>query len=333
MNHDEVMWNVMGQGFCSFKVKTRDDKVRFCRSPYNQTGLCSRATCPLSNAQYATVIEHEDELYLYIKTAERAHLPRRQWEKVKLDTSFPKALEQIDEQLQWWDRRHVNKVKARLLRLKQYLMRKRRMMLEPQPEFVSVNKRQEHKLLAREAKAEKAARIELEIERELLDRLKKGAYDSVVNYNAEMFDKMLDDEQVAEDEEMEEDADLEDYEMDDEDYDEDEELEYETEQGAKGKKSKLPTQFLMDDEVDDDDDDGDDGDESGGAFGAITRVAPSSSGAGKKTGAPTAGSKAGSKGGKGAAAAAPAARKKRTRVTIERELEQEAPLQPEAHDW
>ena len=329
MNHDEVMWNVMGQGFCSFKVKTKDDKVRFCKNPYNVTGLCSRGTCPLSNAQYATVIEHEDELYLYVKTAERAHLPRRQWEKVKLDTSFPKALEQIDDELQWWDRRMVNKVKARLLRLKQYLMRKRKMMLEPQVEMVSVNKRQEHKLLAREAKAEKAARIELEIERELLDRLKKGAYDSVVNYNAEVFDKMLDDEAVEEDEEEQEfddDEDLAEYDMDEEDWDEEDlidEDEMESERPA-----PLPKQFIMAEDDDDDD-----------AFGDITPVSSGAAaiGASKKKGAAAPAAKGGKKGGAAAPASAKRgspATKKRTRVTIEREMEQERRVQPAAlDDW
>lgn len=231
----------MGQTFCSFKVKTRDDKVRFCRNPYNLTGLCQRGVCPLANGQYATVIEHEDELYLYIKTAERAHLPRRMWEKVKLDNSFPKALEQIDENLQWWDKKLVNKVKARLLRLKQYLMRKRKMLTEPQVEYVSVNKRQEHKLLRREVKAEAAARIELEIEKELLERLKKGTYDSVINYNKEAFEKLLDEEEDTtefddlknlEDEEDE----MEPFVMDEEDEEDDEE---EEEVEPKRKKARL----------------------------------------------------------------------------------------------
>ncbi|CCW66325.1 unnamed protein product [Phytomonas sp. Hart1] len=198
MNHDDAMWNVMGQGFCSFKVKTHDDKVRFCRNPYNITGLCQRGVCPLANGQYATVIEHEDELYLYVKTAERVHLPRRQWEKVKLDSSFPKALEQIDEELQWWDQKLVNKIKARLLRLKQYLMRKRKMLMEPEVKYVSVNKRQEDKLLRREEKAEAAARIEMEIEKELLDRLRRGTYDSVMNASKEVFEKFLDEEENRE---------------------------------------------------------------------------------------------------------------------------------------
>lgn len=232
MNHDESVWNIIGQGFCSFKVKLKGSKVRFCRNPYNVSGLCQRGVCPLANGQYATIIEHEDELYLYVKTAERAHLPRRMWEKVKLESSFPKALEQIDEELQWWDKKMVNKVKARLLRLKQFLMRKRKMLLEPQQELVSNNKRMEDKLTRREAKAEQAARIELEIEKELLDRLKKGTYDSVINYNKESFEKLLDDEEITdseledEDEDFEDDLDedLDDYVMDSDDEDEDEDF-------------------------------------------------------------------------------------------------------------
>lgn len=245
MNHDEVTWNVMGQTFCSFKVKTRDDKVRFCRNPYNVTGLCQKGVCPLANSQYATIIEHEDELYLYVKTAERAHLPRRMWEKVKLSTSFPEALEQIDDNLQWWDKKLVNKVKARLLRLKQYLMRKRKMLMEPEVKYVSVNKRQEHKLLRREVKAEAAARIELEIEKELLDRLKKGTYDSVINANKEAFERLLDEEEdTGEFDELAAMEDEEDPELDDyilgEDEEDDDDLDFEEDLGEPvRKKSRL----------------------------------------------------------------------------------------------
>lgn len=237
MNHDDAMWNIMGQTFCSFKAKTHDDKVRFCRNPYNLTGLCQRGVCPLSNAQYATVVEHEDELYLYVKTAERAHLPRRQWEKVKLDSNFLKALEQIDEELQWWDRKLVNKVKARLVRLKQYLMRKRKMLMEPEVKYVSVNKRQEDKLLRREAKAEAAARIELEIEKELLERLRRGTYDSVINYNKAAFEKFLDAEEDREELdalEKEEDEEMPEFVMDDDD--EDDEVDTEEDGSSTNKK-------------------------------------------------------------------------------------------------
>ena len=110
-------------------------------------------------------------------------------------------------------------------------MRRKQALTEPQAEYVSVNKRQEHKLLRREAKAEAAARIELEIEKELLERLKKGTYDSVINYNKEAFEQLLDQEEDVEDIERQEqledeEDDLADFYMstdEDEEEDEDEE--------------------------------------------------------------------------------------------------------------
>ncbi|PWU83731.1 hypothetical protein C4B63_293g10 [Trypanosoma cruzi] len=147
-------------------------------------------------------------------------------EKVRLDASFPRALAQVDEELQWWDQKIVNKVKARLLRLKQYIMRRRKLLLEPKVEYVSVNKRQEDKLLRREEKAEAAARLELEVEKELLERLRKGTYDSVMNCSREAFERVLDQEEdraefdALEDEEDEE---FPEFVMDEEDEDEEEE--------------------------------------------------------------------------------------------------------------
>ena len=145
-------------------------------------------------------------------------------------------------------------MKARLLRLKQYLMRKRKMLMEPQDEYVSVNKRQEDKLLRREEKAEAAARIEMEIEKELLDRLRQGTYDSVINYNKEAFERLLDEEENREDFdklEEEEDAELADYVMDEEDEeDEEAEAEAETVRGGRAKNmTRKRERLLLEEEV------------------------------------------------------------------------------------
>eukprot|EP00756_Hemistasia_phaeocysticola_P016430 Hpha_TRINITY_DN15476_c2_g4::TRINITY_DN15476_c2_g4_i1::g.175750::m.175750/K14831/MAK16; protein MAK16 len=199
MQHDDMIWGCISQGFCSFKVKTREDRGRqgakqvvLCSNPYNATGKCARNVCPLANSQYATVVEFDNKLFLYMKTVERAHSPKKLWEKVELPRNFRKALELVDEHLQWWDRKVILRCKQRLLRLKQVLIRKRRLALRTGAKLVTIKKKEERQLSGREKRAERAAKIETNVQRELLARLKKGYYP--VEEDEEELNKMLDEE-------------------------------------------------------------------------------------------------------------------------------------------
>ena len=42
MQHDDLIWQIINNEFCSFKAKLRMEKKAFCRNPYNVTGLCNR---------------------------------------------------------------------------------------------------------------------------------------------------------------------------------------------------------------------------------------------------------------------------------------------------
>eukprot|EP00049_Salpingoeca_infusionum_P022783 m.8757 g.8757 ORF g.8757 m.8757 type:complete len:330 (+) comp5392_c0_seq1:91-1080(+) len=195
MQHDEVIWNVINQTFCSFKTKTR--KETFCRHVYNVTGLCNRQSCPLANSNYATIREEDGKLYLCIKTIERAHTPKHMWEKIKLKQNYDQALEQVSTHLEYWPKYLVHKCKQRLTKMTQLLRRMRKLQLKTQRRLVAVNKKVERRELRREEKALVAAKITKKIEQELLDRMQSGEYEGVYNFPEEAFEKALDAEEDA----------------------------------------------------------------------------------------------------------------------------------------
>lgn len=209
---DALIWEVINKQFCSFQVKPGNGQD-FCRNPHNVTGFCDRKSCPLANSQYATVRSQEGKLYLYMKTAERAHTPKNLWQRIRLSKDFNKALTQIEKQLMYWDDFNVNKCKQRFTRLKQVAINERRMALREdlsERTYVGVKHKVKKREEKRERKALAAARIEQAIEKELFDRLKSGAYgDKPLNVDEKVWKKVLgkmeETTEMDEDEESDED--------------------------------------------------------------------------------------------------------------------------------
>jgi protein MAK16 len=173
----------------------------FCSDPNNLTGLCNRNSCPLANSRYATIYEDKGICYLKIKTAERAHTPKELWESIRLDASYKKALEKIDEELIYWPKFIIHKCKQRFTRIRQVLVKRRKIKLEGSAEYQIISRKAEKREKSRLVKAEKAAVIESHIAEELLKNLKKGKYNEIYNYPGNVLERVLENENVIEDKE------------------------------------------------------------------------------------------------------------------------------------
>ncbi|KAF3336240.1 protein MAK16 A [Carex littledalei] len=220
MQNDDVILDVIRHHHCSYMAKIETGKL--CRNPYNVTGICNRSSCPLANSRYATIRDHDGIFYLYMKTIERAHMPNKLWERVKLPKNYMKALEIIDKHLEYWPKLLVHKIKQRLTKMTQYRIRMVKLSKKVREKIMTVPRKEKKRESRREEKALRAAQIENVIEKELLERLNKGVYPDICNYNEEIFNKLLDKNKVEQqEEEEEEEAEVEyvegDYELEEED--------------------------------------------------------------------------------------------------------------------
>ncbi len=200
MQSDEIIWQVINHHFCSFKAKVAKEKT-FCRNEYNVSGMCNKSSCPLANSRYATIREEKGLVYLYMKTIERAHSPKKLWEKVELPRDYEKALEVVSKELEYFPKFLKHKNKQRLTKIHQYLARVRRLTHTVRPKIVGVNKKLDKREAARERKALRAAQLEKAIEQELIDRLKQGTYGDIYNFPERNYKKVLDQEGAVEQEE------------------------------------------------------------------------------------------------------------------------------------
>lgn len=123
-------------------------------------------------------------------------MPSKWWEKIKLSQNYQEALKQLDDRLQYFPKFLLHKCKQRLTRLVQVATRMRRLAAEEarlgEKLVPKMAPKIKHREEARERKALVAAKLERTIERELLERLRQGAYgEQPLNCNANVWKKVL----------------------------------------------------------------------------------------------------------------------------------------------
>jgi protein MAK16 len=273
MQHDEMIWTVINNQFCSYKTSLSRSQPRkeFCKHPYSITGLCNRSHCPLANSLYATIREENGRVSLFIKTVERAHSPKNLWERIDLSRNYSKALAQVEEHLQYFPKAMQHRNKQRLTKIHQYLIRMRKLKLRElrgeKGKRVGINKKIEQREGRREKKALVAAKIENNIEKELLERLAKGTYGDIYNFPEAPYQKAL--EEIAESEsedEMEEDSESDEEGLVEyvEDFDDEESIEEDMEDieyASSGEEGESSEEDDSEDEESSEEDDSDDGSE------------------------------------------------------------------------
>ncbi len=104
-----------------------------------------------------------------------------------------KALNTIDEKIMYHKEFIRHKCKQRLTKLTQMIKRMRKLKLKAQPQLTVIKRKSDQRDRIRMVKAEKRAQVSLNIEKELLDRLKMGTYaelyDDLLNLNQNAFEK------------------------------------------------------------------------------------------------------------------------------------------------
>ncbi|KAL6122874.1 mitogen activated protein kinase [Nucleospora cyclopteri] len=185
---DRKIWDSIGnKKSCAFALPTKAETL--CKNKYNVTQLCNEFSCPLANTKYATVRLINDKIFLFVKEPENCNSPIKMYEKIELSLDYEKALKQLDENLEYWDKEIIHKCKQRMTKMFECLQRKRELAEEEQPVFTVRKTKMNRREKVRALKALNTLRFEKEIGEELMERLQQGIYGEELKDKAEIAEE------------------------------------------------------------------------------------------------------------------------------------------------
>ena len=116
--------------------------------------------------------------------------------EVRLSVDTQTALAQVAENLQSWSHAAVVPCKQDVLRQEGAKAHAQQLALHPGPKLACINRQQERRMGGKEGKAERAAKLEVNIEKELLARLHGGHYEvpAPLDLLSDLVDHPLDEE-------------------------------------------------------------------------------------------------------------------------------------------
>lgn len=130
---------------------------------------------------------------MLVKEKEREYRPAEWWERIELPAQDTEEAQRIiEEKLQYWPGFTVGTCKERVAKIHEYLRRMRQLREDnEQPILSTVKGKAIKRDKRREERALKVAGIETKIEKELMERLKKGVYGQIYNIPQRDFEKVV----------------------------------------------------------------------------------------------------------------------------------------------
>eukprot|EP00477_Mikrocytos_mackini_P002312 GAHX01002558.1.p1 GENE.GAHX01002558.1~~GAHX01002558.1.p1 ORF type:complete len:242 (-),score=69.52 GAHX01002558.1:35-718(-) len=198
MTNQSILWSIIGASeTCKYLRKTADNK--FCTNKYNLTGLCREDFCPLVRKTNTTITKKNKKVYLSIKTPQTSLFNKvDEYVHTELPTDKEEAIRYLKEHLTSEKAEVVSKCITKYILFTDYYKNKEKTKKEKERNanlFTTIYKKKlERKIIRREQRALRNAKLEKTVKDELLERLTNNVYEGIYSFEKEFIGEHVNDE-------------------------------------------------------------------------------------------------------------------------------------------